>query len=164
MFTSPKLIAGVALGAAGMYYLDPDRGRARRARGRDQAAARLRSRRREADQRARYEANREAGQRLVEQGAGRFRPVDDTAAAQHLKQVLAAVDAETADVVVEVADRVAVLRGQVASAADRDAIVDAVGGAEGIHSVTSYLHLPGETAPNKADALNAATDGSRGQS
>lgn len=38
-----KILAGMGLGAAAMYFWDPDRGRARRAQRQDQATGRLRS-------------------------------------------------------------------------------------------------------------------------
>jgi hyperosmotically inducible protein len=156
MTVSPKFVAGMLAGAAAMYFFDPAQGRSRRAKRRDQAAAALRRRRRRTEQRERNEANRHHGEELIEHGGGQFHPVDDTAAAQHLKQVLSRVGVPTADVTVEVVDGVAVLRGQVDSEHDHDVVVTAVCEDRGIRAVENYLHLPGEPAPNKAAALAAS--------
>src|SRR5262245_37427759 len=99
-----------------MYFLDPDRGRSRRARTYDQAGAKARHARREAERRANYEAGRRRGEMLVEQGAGRFHPVDDRDVATHLKEVLTRLDFPTRDVTVEVVDGTVGLRGQVEEA------------------------------------------------
>jgi BON domain len=158
---SGKFVIGAVVGATAMYYFDPDRGHARRARGRDQALAKARRVRREGERRARYQAGRRRGEMLVEHGAGRFHPVDDRAVATHLKQIVATLDLPTGDVIVDFVDGTLSLRGQVGEASHIERIVHALEHEPGVTTVECYLHLPGQPAPNKEAAL-AATERLRG--
>ncbi len=82
--------------------------------------------------------------------------MSDRQVADHLHETIARLEFPTKDVTVEVADAVATLRGQVADDGQRRLIVDAVRRHPGVDSVTSWLHLPGEPAPNKAAAYEAS--------
>jgi osmotically-inducible protein OsmY len=151
-----RLLIGVAIGAGGQYLLDPQLGKRRRARLRDQAMARMRRARRDAARRASYERGQRAGDIARATGKGAFHPVSDRQVAEHLHETLARLDFPTSDVTVEVSDAVATLRGQVADDIQRYRIIEAVRGQPGVESVTSWLHLPGEPAPNKAAAYHAS--------
>ncbi len=145
-----------AAGAAAAYFLDPARGRARRAQARDQAAAAVRRRREEAGRKARYAQGRAEGAAAQAQGAGRTKPQDDVDVVQSIKQALAALDVPIEDVTVEAVDGLATLRGQVPDDEAKSAVEKAASGAAGVNEVHSWLHLPGEPAPNKASALRAS--------
>jgi hypothetical protein len=156
-----RLLMGVAIGAGVEYLLDPQLGKRRRARLRDQAAARIRRARRDAARRSSYERGQRAGEAARASGKGVFHPVSDRQVADHLHETLARLEFPTADVTVEVSDAIATLRGQVSDDGQRDRIVEAVRSHPGVVSVTSWLHLPGEPAPNKAAAYQASAAGPR---
>jgi osmotically-inducible protein OsmY len=152
-----RLLLGVAIGAGAQYLLDPQRGRSRRARLRDQTAARVRHWRRESERRASYQRGRQAGEEARAAGAGTFHPRSDVQVAEHLHEAIARLNFPTFDVTVEVADSVATVRGQVTSDDQRREILETISQQPGVDSVTSWLHLPGEPAPNKADAYRASS-------
>lgn len=156
MRKSMKFAVPGAIGAATAYFLDPDRGRSRRARAKDQAEAALRRRRREAEREANYARGVEEGAAARARGQGVPSPVDEVAVVQVVKQALSALPAATENVTVEVVDGLATLRGQVLSLDDRSSIEAEVRRAPGVLDVQSFLHLPGEPAPNKASAIRAS--------
>ena len=143
-------------GAAAAYFFDPEQGRARRAKTRDQAQSRLRRREADAERMARHQANVAAGQAAQAQGAGVPRPTDDVDVVQVVKQTLAGLDVETTDVTVESVDHIVTLRGQIASREAREKIEQAVSGTPGVVEVQSFLHTPGTPAPNKAASLRVS--------
>ena len=150
------IAAGSAAGGMALAYLcDPDRGRSRRARLADQASAALRRGRRRAGRRARYGKGQLVGAAREAVGAGRLSPVDDIDIAQGIKQRFARLDIPTADVKIDVVAGTATLRGQLG---DEDQIGQAQDEAvkvPGVRAAKSFLHLPGEPAPNKATSLSA---------
>ncbi len=99
-----RFIAGAMAGAVAMYLLDPDRGRGRRARMRQQWSSRARSVDRAADRFERDAANRAEGARARADGKGIFHPSDDRALEVHLHQVLEELDVATTEVTVESVD------------------------------------------------------------
>ena len=151
-----RLVAVSGTGAAVAYFFDPERGRARRTQARDQADALLRRRQADAERQARHEANVAQGQAVVAAGGGMPRPQDDVDVVQAVKQVLAAIDVETADVTVESVDGVVTLRGQVPTRDAMTAVEQAASGAAGVVELQSFLHTPGTPAPNKASSLRTS--------
>ncbi|MDP8987517.1 MAG: BON domain-containing protein [Actinomycetota bacterium] len=149
------LVAG-ALGAAGAYFFDPDRGRSRRSRTRDQAAAALRRRQRETEARMRYAEGKLEGAAARSAGAGEFAPEDDTDIVHAIKQAFSGLEFSTTDVKVDVVGGTATLRGQVDEAAQIEEVQQVVAKVPGVVSVESYLHTPGTAPPNKAASLNAS--------
>lgn len=149
------LVAG-ALGAAGAYFFDPDRGRSRRTRTRDQAAAALRRRQRETEARVRYAEGKLEGAAARSAGAGEFTPEDDTDVVHAIKQAFSRLDFSTTDVKVDVVEGAATLRGQVEDATHIDEVQQTVATVPGVVSVESYLHTPGTPPPNKAASLSAS--------
>jgi hypothetical protein len=147
-----RFLAGVVVGATAMYFLDPVKGRSRRAVRSDRWRSRARIAERRAEQRARDAANRQAGERARARGAGQFHPVDDRSVELHLHQVLAELDVPTADVTVEAIEGLVRVRGQVASMSEHEQVITAIREARGVRDVESLLHLPGESAPNKEPA------------
>lgn len=150
-----RTMVGMAMGAGGMYFFDPRFGRGRRAKAIDQLRARAARSKRRAQQQAAYEEKRDWGERMKRAGAGRFHRRDDRSVADHLHQVLETLDVPTTEVTLEVLEDRVRLRGEVESDQHRSRILDTVGSECGDRQVESFLHLPGEPAPNKASALLA---------
>lgn len=142
----------VVASGAGMYYFDPELGRGRRARLRDRAVALVRREAREATSKVRYAEGRLEGALAEAQGRGRPHPDDDKEVEQLLRMNLSARRVPTSDIVLEVVDGVVRLRGQVTDEAHKEAVISAAHDTVGVRLVESFLHLPGEPAPNKAVA------------
>jgi hypothetical protein len=156
MRSTLKFAKGAIMGASAAYYLDPDRGRARRVRTRDQLIARGKRGIRSTRRRARYELSRAKGRMLRSVGAGRFQPVDDRALADHLHGVLARLAVPTDHLTTEVVGGVVRLRGQVESSKDAEVVTSALAAEPGVRRVEDLTHLPAESAPNKAAGLAAS--------
>ncbi len=148
-----------ALGAALAYFLDPSRGRGRRARTKDQLAAALRRRQRQAESQLRYEEGRLQGERARAQGAGTSSPQDDVTLQNEVKAALARLPFGTEDVTVETVEGTVTLRGQLAGADQVDEAERAVRAVPGVASVTNHLHVPQEPAPNKVPSMDASSGG-----
>lgn len=149
------LVAG-AIGATAAYYLDPDRGRARRARSRDVLIASGRDMSQDMEKRARYFEGKAEGARARADGKGRMNPVDDHVIKQGVQQQLSSAGVDDSDVVIDVTDGVVGLRGKANSAAEQKKIELATMAVPGVEEIHSWLHLPGEVAPNKALAMRAS--------
>jgi hypothetical protein len=151
-----KLVEGAALGAAGAYLLDPDRGRARRARLWDQFLALIRRTARRVQRRSRNALRRLKGRAERAVGRGRFHPVDDRAVAEHLRAVLARLDVPTPHLTTEVVDGVVRVRGEIAGASAAAVVLEALAGQPGVRQVENLMHFPGQLPPNKAAGLHAS--------
>lgn len=150
------LLAGTT-GAAVAYYLDPQRGRARRVRSRDMLLAASRDMTRDVEQRARYYEGKVEGAQARARGAGRLDPRDDHLIKQGIQQKLATTGADLRDVVIDVTDGVVGLRGKADTPDEIEKIQLATMDVPGVDEVKSWLHLPGQTAPNKAVAVRAGS-------
>jgi len=152
-----SFVRGAALGAAAAYLFDPDQGNGRRARLRDQTAALMRRSRERADELSRHAGNVIEG-RLHELGgmAVADRDTDDATVVDRIRsEVLGRRDVRAADVVVNVEDGVAQLRGEVPDAATMEGVVDETRTVAGVRDVENLMHLPGAPAPNKQAARSA---------
>jgi osmotically-inducible protein OsmY len=147
---------GATVGAAAAYLFDPERGRSRRARLKDQATAVARRGKDKLTTDARYAAGQAKGAAATRAGFGEPRPVDDRSVADLVHQAVTELPFDTSAVTVEVVDRWVTLRGQLTSPEQMQQVVDAARATAGVQDVGSYLHLPGEPAPNKAQALRAS--------
>lgn len=143
---------GAAIGGVLAYFADPDRGRARRARARDRLVASKNKTKRDLDQQAHYMEGRLEGYVARATGHGRMHPIDDHVVKQGIEQAFARTGVDVSRVVVDVADGVAGLRGQVGTTGDLDRLIRATARVPGVKHVQDWLHLPGEPAPNKAAA------------
>jgi osmotically-inducible protein OsmY len=154
--TRTGLVAAVSagLGMIVAHLLDPDRGRARRAQLRDQLGATVRRSRRRTERRARYGIGALKGTAWKAIGAGRMHPEDDRDVVQGIKQRFARLGFPMSDVTVDVVDGTTTLRGQLDEPDQVDIVQNEVMKVAGVRAVESYLHLPGEPAPNKAAALH----------
>ncbi len=143
-------------GALVAFLLDPDRGRARRARARDQAVSLARAGREAAGRKARYARGRLRGTaHRVTHPVG-SRPDDDRALADKIRSEALGPLHDRPRITVDVVNGAATLRGEVADADHRAEIVDRVRRVAGVTDVVSHLHAPGSVAPNKAAARQAA--------
>jgi osmotically-inducible protein OsmY len=146
--------ACVAVGVVTMYLLDPDRGRSRRARLRDQAVARARRLERRISRRVRYGEGvfRGRAHRLVHPQS--HLPADDTALVQKVRsEALGAEPFSRWPINVDAVDGRVTLRGEVPTPSDAAALERGVRRVFGVLDVENLLHTPGTPAPNKRDAL-----------
>jgi hypothetical protein len=159
-------LAGCGLGAACMYWFDPDRGRSRRVRFRSHTRAALRRRARRArdgtSRQAHFLQGRLKGAAMRAAGHGRYHPGSDVDLREHLRQVIHSLPVSTGDVTVDVCAGRASLRGQVDSPEDQQLIRTAVAKCPGVDDVDDFLHLPGTPAPNKLAVLNVTAQNGAG--
>ena len=147
-----RLLFGVGAGATAMYFLDPDRGTARRARARDQLLARRRRLQRASERADRYASGVAKG---MAHDRPAQRPVDDQALVDRVKSVLGPRLPHDR-VSVDVVDGMIELRGELEDQNEINDLVAEVAGVADVTAVVSLLHLPGQPAPNKAAALAAS--------
>jgi osmotically-inducible protein OsmY len=148
-------IKGAAVGAAVAYLYDPVSGNGRRARLSDQAGAVLRRRRGQMDDLSRHASNVVRG--TVHQMTGTsVRSLDDATVADRIRsEVLGRSELRDADVVVNVEDGVAILRGEAPTNTAIVDLVDLTAAVDGVLEVQDLMHLPGQPAPNKQSARAA---------
>lgn len=137
-------IVGIgAAAAAAMYLLDPDRGRSRRAKLSDQAAALARK----AEEKARAQAEYQKGvaQGLAHDLTEPFRPrpdFDDETLRQKVKsEAIGRWEGPKSDVEVDVESGVVTLKGNVDSE-NVDQLIRLVKGVPGVASVSDQLSVP----------------------
>lgn len=143
---------GIGLGAAAAHLLDPDQGRARRARYADQAAAGARRLAHRARQIGRLQAGRLAG--VVEQLRHRADAppmLDDASLAMKVETELFRDPAVPKGAInVNVERGVAVLRGEVADKKLKERIQDLARRIEGVEGVRSLLRVAAEPASTRS--------------
>lgn len=168
-----KVVVGAASavaaggGALLMYFLDPDRGRSRRIRSRDHVlgVGRRATRRtlHTTTRVARYNAGKIQGATHMLRSAvpnGHHPQIDDATITDKIRsEVLGRGLFSAMDIHVDCYRGVAHLRGQVSSEKDVKALVTAVGRVSGVVGVESFLHAPGQIAPNKASVFAAEASG-----
>jgi hypothetical protein len=147
-----RLLTGAGLGAAAMYFFDPQLGRGRRTRARDRLQARLRRARDDAERARRYEVGVAEGRRHGEEPESP--PADDRALADRIRSQLGP-DFPHARVTLNVVDSVVDLRGELDDHVQIEHLVGRVRAVPGVIDVVSFLHLPGTPAPNKLAAERA---------
>lgn len=147
------LFAGAAGGLALAHLLDPDRGRARRARYADQLAA-LGRRTAERAQRSGRSLKAEAQARVGAQLAGIASRGADSQAAEDAtvhdrleSELFRDTKVPKGMININVEEGVAVLRGEVDSLAAAKRLIAKARTVPGVVRVDSLLHLPGEPAP-----------------
>jgi hypothetical protein len=153
-----SVISGAVAGAVAVYFLDPLRGRARRAQFVDWSGARFRGARRAVDQlRARTGSNVAAvPQRMVSLRSGP-RPVDDLTLRDRVEsEVFRNPDVPKGQINIEVESAIVTVRGQVDNAFLIASVEKAVLGVPGVSGVENLLHVSGTSAPNKAQARQNA--------
>ena len=142
-------LIGAAAGAAASFLLDPARGRARRARVRDQGAATVRQAARRAGRaatRVRADVSGRVSAIRASRNADRW-PTDDATLSDRIQSsVFRDPSLPKGDINMNVERGVVVLRGEVPDQATRERLVAEVEAIDGVWSVRDLLHLPGEEA------------------
>ena len=152
-------LTGAAVGAAVEYFFDPERGRGRRAKTRDQLFGKAREMGRRTERMGRaLEAEAEgAYQRLThptpETPADEY---DDVTLARKVESELFTSDEfPKGSININVVDGVVELRGEVRTPQDIKSIEKKVRKIHGVQDVNNLLHLPKMPAPNKREAREA---------
>ena len=145
---------GAAAGAAAVWFLDPHSGASRRSIAANKAGKYAREAQEEAARRADYAAGvakgvvKEATSGNGDGDAGER--LNDPALARKVEsEIFRAADAPKGDVVVNAEDGVIYLRGQVEDPALGERLAEEAGKVDGVRTVESLLHAPGEPAPAK---------------
>jgi hyperosmotically inducible periplasmic protein len=146
------LLFGAAAGAAAAHFLDPDSGRKRRNRLRDQAASKAHAGKDQAISAASHAADKAKGAVATATpsmpGGHRLEDADDVTLARKVETVIfRAQDAPKGDVSVDVQAGVAHLRGEVADEEWIERLADEAKKVDGIKGVKNLLHRPGTPAP-----------------
>jgi osmotically-inducible protein OsmY len=149
-------LKGAAVGAIAAYLFDRDSGNGRRARLRDQAGAMIRRSRERADDLSRHATNLVAGKTQELASPLRDREIDDATVADRIRsEVLGGQELGASDVLVNVEDGVAKLRGTVVRAELIEEIERRTRAVVGVRDVESMLHTPATPAPNKEASRSA---------
>lgn len=150
-------IGGAAVGAALAMLLDPDRGRSRRARLADQAAATARRGVRGAERATRKVQSDLSGRLTAMQHAndeGDPFPDDVTLASKVQTELFRDPSVPKGSINVNVERGIVVLRGEVPDDAMRGELIGRVETMPGVWAVRNLLHLPGEPAPQETVATS----------
>jgi hypothetical protein len=132
----------MVLGAGIAYLFDPQSGRGRRAKLIDRTGRLLRDARRLAGRKTRFAAGRLRGLTAPLHHDEEPRTTDDGTVLQRIRsEALRDVGVSTSDVDVTVADGVATLRGEVASASLVDDLVDRVRLVPGVRDVETMIRV-----------------------
>jgi hypothetical protein len=155
------MLASAVAGAALAYFLDPDRGRARRARFRDQAAALFRRGGRRLGRTGRLAGSEAYGlwQRAAHRTPEEPYPDDLTLAHKVESELFGDADIPKGSININVEDGIVVFRGQVERPDQANRLEEGAGRIPGVRGVRNLLHLPGTAAPNKAEARRAGAAG-----
>ncbi|HET8587251.1 MAG TPA: BON domain-containing protein [Candidatus Limnocylindria bacterium] len=149
MTTALTALAGAAIGAALAFFLDPQRGRSRRARYLDQAGAAARDLMNGASRTARRVGNdaQGFGERLSHPGGGALMPSDAALTDKVETELFADQRIPKGKININVEEGVVVLRGEVDTSGEADELIRKAQRIPGVARVDSLLHLPGEPAP-----------------
>jgi hypothetical protein len=142
-------VRGAILGAATMYFLDPERGRRRRATSRDRMAGALRRRVKRSNRFLRGIALAFVGKgRRLVHVADRHGPYDDATLADKVQsEVFRDPRVPKSHVNVNAEHGIVYLRGEVPTPDLIEALEAATRRVAGVVDVENRLHLPGERAP-----------------
>ena len=155
------LVTGGLAAAVAAYLFDPISGRGRRARLRDRSAAIARRAGIRAERLSRHARNVAEGRlhRLSDQDEVE-RALDDATVADRVRsQVLGRHDVHATEVLVNVADGIVSLRGELDDPERVDRLIDLTGDVAGVRGVENLIHLPDTSAPNKAPVLGDTWNG-----
>ena len=146
-------IIGAAVGAIATLLFDPARGRARRARLRDQGAATVRRAWRAGSRRRRMLGSRAAGMigalrsGALAEAKDRERPSDPTLKDRVESELLRDPKVPKGSININAQQGIVVLRGEVPDAKVRAKLEKRASEIHGVWYVENLLHLPGEPSP-----------------
>lgn len=151
------VISGAVAGAAAAYFLDPERGRARRARFVDWSGARLGRARYALEQLGARTGSHAAAfpQRMVSLRSGPRATDDLTLRDRVASEVYGNPDLPKGQINIDVSSGVVTLSGQVDNAFQIANAERAVLKVPGVNGVENLLHVDGTPAPNKTQARNS---------
>jgi osmotically-inducible protein OsmY len=147
-----SFLFGGAVGAAAVYFLDPEQGARRRSIAIDKSRSYARQGADEAQRKATYAEG-------VARGAAH--PGDDTQPGELddvtltrkvESEIFRGADAPKGQVDVNAEDGVVYLRGELDAPAQIEALAGAAARVPGVRAVKNLLHAPGEDAPTKEEA------------
>lgn len=148
-----KVLFPAAAGAAGAFLFDPDRGRARRARLRDQTRSAVRRDLRAVERQASRQRGRLTGVAHRMSNRSEAPPATGRVLVDKVRsEVLGRHPAIAHQINIDAVDGMVTLRGEADDPAAVDELMDAVRKVPGVCGVESFVHRPGEPAPNKAPA------------
>ncbi|HEX2050541.1 MAG TPA: BON domain-containing protein [Actinomycetota bacterium] len=151
-------VTAFAGGALAMFLFDPQRGRTRRARIGDKATKLVNRSSQKTARAGRRVASQAYGAKQKAAHAGdeqTLPPNDQALAAKVESEVLSRGRFPKGRVSVNAEDGIVVLRGELDDPAQIADLEQRVRKVTGVLDVQNLLHLPGEPAPNKEDALRA---------
>ncbi|WP_066636213.1 BON domain-containing protein [Bordetella sp. H567] len=153
-------LVAAALGAAAMYYFDPETGRRRRAVLRDQAAGRAREARQYVRRQARWTGDRLQGMAAqVRHAASAGVPASDRKVHERVRTAIGRAISTPGAIDVNVSAGNVLLTGHVL-AADREKLVQAVSSVDGVERVSDQLAEYG-AAGNVPELQGAQDAGSK---
>ena len=160
VISGSKILLLVGASVAAAYFLDPSRGKSRRARLQQRVGGVLRRGSDRASSKAQFYAGKARGLKEQATGSGRGEapPNDQTLVAKVQSEVLGGSTYPKEKVNVTVEDGIVTLRGEVDSADQAASLEQEVRKVSGVIDVRSFLHLPGEIPPNKAEAMAKSPD------
>ena len=149
----PSLALGVAIGAGGYFFLDPQNGKRRQNTVRDKALKYARRGSQEAVRQADYVAGVAKGAVREVTPSGAESPAErlnDAALARKVEtEIFRPEDAPKGKVSVNVEGGVVYLRGEVDQQDGIDRLAEQARNVEGVQGVKNLLHVPGTPAPMK---------------
>lgn len=157
-----KLLIGAALGAAAAWFLDPDNGPRRRSTARDKATSYGRKGTQQAVDQATQVSDVVKGKASAAAPGIEREPVeerlnDPALRAKVESEIFRASDAPKDKVSVNVEAGVVYLRGELDDPAAIEQLRRDAARVDGVRSVQSLLHRPGEPAPTKDESRHTPT-------
>jgi hyperosmotically inducible protein len=149
-------VAGFCCGAAACYFLDPQMGRTRRAKSKDEIAGFIRSSLRDARRTGRAIGAQAYGltRKLTHPRLEHPEPVDDTELAHRvMSEIFRDPAVPKGAISINAQEGVVQLRGQLDTRAQIELVEAAVRKVAGVRGVDKFLHTPDTLPPNKAEVL-----------
>jgi hypothetical protein len=150
-----RFLKGLLVGGGVVYFFDPQLGRGRRAKAREQMISMRRQLLNQAEKKVKYEAGKLEGE-VYERIAPESAPDGSVLKDKVQSTVLGQERFHDLPVNLEAREHDIVVRGEVPDDATKSELEAAIRSVVGVAHVDMETHLPGQLPPNKADALHAA--------